>query len=618
MKNLKFLFLIIFVFLFLGACGKSYTVEFVTNTDEEVEARIADKDGKIDLPTLTKEGYDFKGWYKDSNFTSEFTEDDLVTEDLTLYAKWDIKKYEVKFLDGSKELAKVTVEHGKDATAPANPTKEGYTFKGWDKAFTNVKQNLVVYAQFELLTFEVKFMVDGVQLGETQVVDYGSAATAPTNPTKEGHTFKGWDKEFANVHEDLVINALFEINTYTVTFVDKDGTVLKTETVEYGKDATAPANPTKEGYTFKEWNKAFTNIKANTTVMATYDLIEYAIEYYEGSTKLTLTPAKYTIEDAFDLPEYEKQGFLFVGWYLKSDLTGEKMTKIVKGETGKVVLYAKVLDESITHDIVYELNGGMWGWTVNPVTSPNDGIAEDSNLPVIFMQDFYTWLKDNDLLNSDAVDPALRKLNWADFSANYDDPVAIYNWASSGSAGGVISDLKGYSQYFVESGTGNTETGEITSLVGGFLGTPGYKEKYATLTQHLAYLVFARNYGATSRFLWEGGQSESAAGFILDGYFYGTQDLRTDNDYFNALRGVIPTPDKGYKYVNNALVEYTYDFLKDSMVAGTEVYLSIPSKEGFMFAGWYDNPEFNGERIYKIAEGQEPASKYYAKWVPLA
>ena len=614
MKNLKFLFLFIFAFLFLGACTKSYTVSFEPNNGEEIEAKIVDKDGTFDLPSVTNEGHDFAGWFKDSELTIEFNENDEITEDIKLYAAWDLKKYEVKFLDGTTELAKMTVEHGKDATAPTPPSKDGYEFKSWSISFTNVKGNLVVYAQYESLSFEVKFMVDGVQLGQTQEVEYGSAATAPVNPTKEGYSFKQWDTDYTNVHEDLVINAVFEKLSFMVTFQDKGGTTLKTETVEYGEDATAPANPTQNGYTFKEWDIDYTNVKAHLIVRATYDIIEYDIEYYDGATKLNLTPAKYTVEDTFTLPVYEKLGFMFVNWYLNVDFSGEAMTEVEKGDTGKVILYAKTLDTSITHAINYTLNDGVWGWTVAEVTDPAKGIDAVSNLPEIFMQDFFTWLKDNDLLSAASVQEGLRKTTWADFSANYTDPVAIYNWASTGAYGGVISDLTGYSQLFIDSGTGNSETGEILSLVGGFLGTPGYKEKYATLTQHLAYLVFARNYGTTSRFLWEGGQSESAAGFILDGYFYGTQGLRTDNNYFNALRAVIPTPDKGYKYENDGVVEYTYDFLRISMVAGSEVALSIPSREGFFFAGWYENADFSGEKVTKILAGEEPAAMYYAKW----
>lgn len=618
MKNFKFLFLFLLAFLFLSACTKSYTVSFVTNNDEVIDAKVFEKDD--DLPLLTKEGYDFGGWFKDSGFNTEFKEIDEVKEDFTLYAKWNIKKYEVKFVDGSKELSKVTVEHGKAATAPATPTKEGYEFKEWSIPFTNVTKNLVVYAVFEMDTFEVKFMNGTEQIGETQVIDYGSAATAPADPVKEGYEFTGWDKEFDVVKADLVVNAQFTKLEYTVKFLGKNGDLLSEQKIEYGVSATAPASPTIDGYTFTGWDKVYSSVKENLTVRAVYTAIEYDIEYYEGTTKLTLTPAKYTIEDAITYPEYVKEGYLFVGWYDNADFNGDKLTGLLKGRTDKVTLYAKTLDSSQKSDIVYELNGGLWGWTVADVTTPKSGIDAVSNLPEIFMQDFYTYLKDNNLLSDTVIDAGLRKTTWADFSKSYTDPRAIYNWAANKEYGGLGADVAGYSQFFLESGTGEAN-GKITTLVGGFFGADGYKEKYATLAQHLAYLLNDRY--TNTNLLWVGGSNESLAGFVFDGYFYGTQGLLAsgtaarDNRH-NALRAVIPTPDKGYVYEGTAVKEYTYDFLKDSMITGTEAVLSIPSREGYFFAGWYVNAEFSGERVYKISEGSTPVAKYYAKWEAVA
>ncbi len=104
----------------------------------------------------------------------------------------------------------------------------------------------------------------------TQSVLEGTAATAPADPTREGYTFTGWDKAFDNVTADMTVTAQYTINTYTVKFVDHDGTVLDTQTVNYGEAATAPAAPTREGYHFVAWDVAFDNITADTTVTAQY------------------------------------------------------------------------------------------------------------------------------------------------------------------------------------------------------------------------------------------------------------------------------------------------------------------------------------------------------------
>ncbi len=111
---------------------------------------------------------------------------------------------------------------------------------------------------------------DGAVLS-TQQVEQGQAATAPADPTRVGYTFAGWDVAFNNVQSDLVVTAQYTINTYTVTFKDWDGTVLKTQTVNYGGAATAPADPTREGYTFIGWDVAFNYITGNLVVTAQYE-----------------------------------------------------------------------------------------------------------------------------------------------------------------------------------------------------------------------------------------------------------------------------------------------------------------------------------------------------------
>ena len=179
--------------------------------------------------------------------------------------------YTVTFKDWNGTVLKTQqVQYGGAATAPANPTRTGYTFTGWDKAFTNVTADIVVTAQYSANTYTVTFKDWNGTVLKTQQVQYGGAATAPANPTRAGYTFTGWDKAFTNVTANLVVTAQYSINTYTVTFKDWNGTVLKTQQVQYGGAATAPANPTRTGYTFTGWDKAFTNVTANLVVTAQY------------------------------------------------------------------------------------------------------------------------------------------------------------------------------------------------------------------------------------------------------------------------------------------------------------------------------------------------------------
>ncbi len=120
---------------------------------------------------------------------------------------------------------------------------------------------------------------DGTEL-KTETVDYGNSATAPSKPNREGFSFTGWDIEFDSITCSLNVTAQYSINIYYVTFKDFDGTVLKTDSVEYGDSATAPFDPIREGYIFIGWDVDFENVTANLIVTA----------MYQATTSIAQTP----------------------------------------------------------------------------------------------------------------------------------------------------------------------------------------------------------------------------------------------------------------------------------------------------------------------------------------
>uniref|UniRef100_UPI003D34C7FA InlB B-repeat-containing protein n=1 Tax=Carboxylicivirga sp. 1411-1 TaxID=3417573 RepID=UPI003D34C7FA len=155
-------------------------------------------------------------------------------------------------------------------------------------AFDNVTTALTVTAQYTINTYSVRFEDwDGSEL-KTESVNHGSSATAPADPTRVGYTFTGWDIAFDNVTTALTVTAQYTINTYSVRFEDWDGSELKTETVNHGSSATAPANPTRVGYTFTGWDVAFDNVTTALTVTAQYDIANNVFE--EGSRHFAIYP----------------------------------------------------------------------------------------------------------------------------------------------------------------------------------------------------------------------------------------------------------------------------------------------------------------------------------------
>ena len=213
---------------------------------------------KPDNPT--KPGHTFNGWYTDSALTQAWNFDDWVTGELRLYAGWTVNQYTITFdTNGGSEIAPITQDYGTEITAPDNPTRKGYTFKGWDKEIpeTMPAENITVKAQWEINQYTITFDTNGGSEIAPITQDYGTEITAPDNPTRKGYTFKGWDKEIPETMpaENITVKAQWEINQYTITFDTNGGSEIAPITQDYGTEITAPDNPTRKGYTFKGWDK---------------------------------------------------------------------------------------------------------------------------------------------------------------------------------------------------------------------------------------------------------------------------------------------------------------------------------------------------------------------------
>ncbi len=515
----------------------------------------------LTLINPTKEGYLFAGWYTCYDYSCDPITSVVegTTGDLNLHAKWE-KEAVVKSisyqLNGGTNTSDAPTSYvvGVGCDLPV-PTKTGYTFLGWSltknstnyitSVSTTEENDLVLYANWEKIPVysNIKYELNGGSLPTGAATQYeeGKSFTLPV-PTKDGYEFLGWSKQ---------------------------------------------ANSTSYIKTLPTSTKGEVTVYANWEKLPVYSNISYELN---GGTLPTGAATQYEEGKELTLPVPTQEGFKFLGWS-----TTEGSTTYVKAisatSTGDVKFYANweevevpVVGDPFT--VTYELNGGSWSWTTATVSSPANGIDAVSNLPEVFMADFYTYLFENNLLNSSKVSTKIQVNNWADFSKNNGDPVALYNTTSTVKTGAA----DGYSELFFDSVNGY-------EAVGGFLGTSPYKEKYANVTKHMIQMTLYRytTVPVTDKTF------KAGAGFVLDGYFYGTQGLLASSkeNYaeFNALRAEIPAPGA---YVSEGVV-------------GTEIQLSAPVKEGHMFLGWYDNPEFTGEKITSVKAG----CTLYAYWYNL-
>ena len=323
-----------------------YTITFDTNGGSEIAPITQDYGTEITAPdNPTRKGYTFKGWDKEIPET-------MPAENMTITAQWEINQYTITFdTNGGSEIAPITQDYGTEITAPDNPTRKGYTFKGWDKEIpeTMPAENITVKAQWKINQYTIAFDTNGGSEIAPITQDYGTKIIAPADPTRKGYTFKGWDKEIPETMPagNITVKAQWEINQYTITFDTNGGSEIAPITQDYGTKIIAPADPTRKGYTFKGWDKEIpeTMPAGNITVKAQWEINQYTITFDTngGSDIAPITQAYGTEITAPDNPT--RKGYTFKGWdkEIPETMPAENITitarwKDTEKPTGEIII----------------------------------------------------------------------------------------------------------------------------------------------------------------------------------------------------------------------------------------------------------------------------------------
>ena len=367
----------------LFACNKSNVADKDGQT--KVIVKIQDEDGSIykenvvfsDLFTLSlqKEGYTGR-LYRDADFLKPLTKDSKVKNGDTVYVKWTINSYTVTFMDGKTVLKTEKVKHGSAVTAPEVPKKDGKTFKGWDKDFSNVTSDLTINAVYDVDTFTVTFK-DGEKVLEIQTVEYEAAATAPDTARlspPEGMHFAEWDKDFSKVTEDIEVSAVYELNEYTVIF--KNGETTITRKVKHGFAATPPNVVDTATKKFVGWDKSFDNVTSDLIVNAKFEKQKYTLTFIDHNDqeihKKVLewgAPVEEEYYTANGKVEENITGpFQYEGWYDQSD-------------TEKTIIEDFSELTMPTHDLTYVLKLSLMDSAIGDfkVNTPADFTFTESN-----------------------------------------------------------------------------------------------------------------------------------------------------------------------------------------------------------------------------------------------
>ncbi|MBQ9946645.1 MAG: InlB B-repeat-containing protein [Clostridia bacterium] len=438
------------------------------------------------LPTPTRTGYEFQGWVDENGTPYASSTKVAITETLRLYSTWELGTYTITFdTKGGNAINSISGHYGDAVTKPADPTKPGYLFTGWDKTvpdtippenttitatwsensyavffdgngqtggttpdqinttytgeftipectyekngytftywttnkdgtgtkyyagdkvskLTTVRDGgVTLYAQWSVNSYNITYIYDN-GTGETKVIPFDINATvnALAAPEKVGHTFAGWLVTSAEgnwalgtvvaegvtatgMYGNVTFTAQWTANEYTITFDTDGGTPVAPITQDFGTPVTAPAAPTKVGYTFAGWADLPATMPAgNVTVKATWTVNEYTVSYNANGGEGTVEAQTFKYTDSVTLRDnaFTKTGYHFIGWAETPDgevkyAGGASVDAAFTADDGATItLYA--VWEANTYTVKFNNNDAAATGTMDDMTFTYDAEAK--------------------------------------------------------------------------------------------------------------------------------------------------------------------------------------------------------------------------------------------------
>jgi len=358
------------------------------------------------LPTPTRTGYTFDGWYTAADGGTRILSDSTVEseEDHTLYARWSPMQFTVTFQSDGGSVApdQIQVTYGSVYGELPEATKTGFAFIGWftqatggDKILPDtivaLEEDITLYAQWSEAACTVTLQPNGGNLAETSLTVNENApyGTLPT-PTRTGYTFDGWytaQTRGTRVTEvsivpagDHTLYAQWSAKTITVKLDANGGNGTTQISVTYGKTYGSLPTPTRSGHSFDGWYTAKTGgskVTGGTSVTNANTHTLYARWIYNSSSPTTpasyavtfnanggsVSPSSrtYTKGDTYGtLPTPTRSGYTFDGWYT-AQTGGSKVTSSSTVQSKNHTLYAhwtKQATTPTTYTVTFNGNGG--------------------------------------------------------------------------------------------------------------------------------------------------------------------------------------------------------------------------------------------------------------------
>ena len=328
-------------------------INFFLYEGKDMISITSEEGNTVSLPLPSRKGYTFLGWQLEENYGQEgFYSIEIPDYDLNLYAIWEVKQFNVKFYDNNNQLVETFLIDYDSVLADIDFPDffiEGYIFVGFylDENREQLLDyermpdfDISLYAKNIRNTFYIRYLnYDGEILSETEHT-FGSGLSniiIPDNPSRIGYSFIGWNIQLPETMPayDIVIEPLFIVNSYTITFETNGGVLFEPQIYDFNVVINPPTNPTKEGYIFEGWYKdplfverfVFTTMPAeNITLYAKWITnFQYLFSYFveNGTYYSDEFGAGYEITNTIDETTYEfcveADGTIYLSYIFESE-----------------------------------------------------------------------------------------------------------------------------------------------------------------------------------------------------------------------------------------------------------------------------------------------------------
>lgn len=587
-----------------------YTVDYWMNGGyflQTVQSTFTVESGMLGIPMPEKDGAVFEGWYLTADYSGEpVTQIQCKGENVNLYAKWSDAVYTVRYelnggtLHGEENPVSVTVGSKYELKAPV---RKGYVFLGWynepyggekvESVGGDSASNVTLYALWQKCDdlFTVYYDLNGGEAEEENPVLVGAGEVYKLSGAfKTGYAFLGWNTQkdgggqyveyLYGVDETLYLYAVFEPKEYVIRYIFQGmyaGEESNPNTIVYGESVTLlPVE--LYGHKFIGWYDAEEggnrvdvidtgNILTVTTLYARFEPLLFTLTLHAGEGTIADGADGYTVKfgESVRLPVCERVGHDFIGWNERADGTGEFYT-VFTGADGDKELYAVYAAKEYL--VRYQYEGMYESEKVNP----------------------------NYITYGDTVDLYPVRLTGYEF-------VGWFNAKEGGTRVEVIDEGNILQITWLYARFEPLEFEITLDADGGSFETPyGIKTVYTFILQY--------------------GQAFEFPFCTREGYaFLGW----TDEDG-NEVAEITSLNIKNMTLTANWMqtgVEYHIEYIldggtmeanPDTALSDVSVNLQDPVREGYLFLGWYDNPEGIGEPYVCTPFGCVDDLTLYALW----